>query len=60
MVDDPAWRGTGPEEVGEALERDGQGNPDLVGIMVVDLAIANQDVEDCMGPDTRARFHGTE
>ncbi|MES0835624.1 hypothetical protein [Nocardiopsis tropica] len=60
VVDDPAWRDAGPEEIGEALERDDPGNPDPVGIMVVDLAIANQDVEDCRGPDTRARFHGTE
>ncbi|GAA1441184.1 DUF6924 domain-containing protein [Nocardiopsis tropica] len=34
-------------------------DPDLVGIMVVNLAIGNQDIEDYMGPDMRAHFHGT-
>ncbi|MGW8528922.1 hypothetical protein [Nocardiopsis sp. NPDC055824] len=43
------------DRVGWAFRLD----PDLAGTMVVDLVIANQDIEDYMGPDIRAHFHGT-
>ncbi|MEU0241270.1 hypothetical protein ABZ234_26610 [Nocardiopsis sp. NPDC006198] len=43
------------DRVGWAFRLD----PDLAGTMVVDLVIANQDIEDYKGPDIRAHFHGT-
>ncbi len=52
VVDDPAWRGAAPEEVGEALDREGVWVPDLV-LLANDRTSANA------GPRPLLAFRGT-